>query len=60
MTPQSWAIALADSIMKRNPGTPRDMQARWSYLKGYTLRGFEMQVSRGRGAAHRRWAASRR
>lgn len=42
MTPQSWAGALADSIMKRNPGTPRDSLARWSYWKGYTLFGFEM------------------
>lgn len=42
MTPQSWAMALADTIMKRNPGTPRDPLARWSYWKGYTLYGFEM------------------
>src|SRR6185437_11575203 len=42
MTPRSWAIALAETIMKRNPGTPEDRLARWSYWKGYTLLGFEM------------------
>jgi rhamnogalacturonyl hydrolase YesR len=28
--------------MKRNPGTPRDVLAGWSYWKAYTLLGFEM------------------
>jgi rhamnogalacturonyl hydrolase YesR len=28
--------------MKRNPGTPADSLAQWSYWKGYTLNGFEM------------------
>jgi rhamnogalacturonyl hydrolase YesR len=41
-TPRSWAVAMADTIMKRNPGTPQDRLARWSYWKGYTLAGFEM------------------
>ncbi|MGP8246834.1 MAG: glycoside hydrolase family 105 protein [Bryobacteraceae bacterium] len=41
-TPPSWAIAMADTLMKRNPGTPQDRLARWSYWKGYTLLGFEM------------------
>lgn len=40
--PKSWSIAIADTIMKRNPGTPQDRLARWSYWKGYTLNGFEM------------------
>jgi rhamnogalacturonyl hydrolase YesR len=40
--PKSWAIATAETIMKRNPGTPQDRLARWSYWKGYTLMGFEM------------------
>ena len=40
--PDSWAIATAETIMKRNPGTPADRLARWSYWKGYTLYGFEM------------------
>jgi rhamnogalacturonyl hydrolase YesR len=40
--PKSWAIATAETLMKRNPGTPQDRLARWSYWKGYTLNGFEM------------------
>ena len=40
--PGSWSIAMADTIMKRNPGTPQDSLAQWSYWKGYTLNGFEM------------------
>ena len=40
--PQSWAIALAETIMKRNPGTPRDRLARWGYVTGYTLNGIEI------------------
>jgi rhamnogalacturonyl hydrolase YesR len=40
--PQSWSVALADTIMKRNPGTPQDRLARWSYVTGYTLSGIEM------------------
>ena len=40
--PKSWSIAMADTIMKRNPGTPQDSLAGWSYWKGYTLMGFEM------------------
>jgi rhamnogalacturonyl hydrolase YesR len=39
---QPWSIAMADTIMARNPGTPEDPLARWSYWKGYTLNGFEM------------------
>ena len=39
---KSWAVALADTIMKRNPGTPKDRLARWSYVTGYTLNGIEM------------------
>ena len=42
MAPTSWAVALAETIMKRNPGTPRDVLAGWSYWKAYTLLGFEM------------------
>lgn len=40
--PKSWSVAIAETIMKRNPGTPQDCLARWSYWKGYTLKGFEM------------------
>lgn len=40
--PKFWSIAAAETIMKRNPGTPQDRLARWSYWKGYTLYGFEM------------------
>jgi rhamnogalacturonyl hydrolase YesR len=40
--PTSWAVAVADSIISRNPGTPRDRLARWSYVTGYTLNGIEM------------------
>jgi rhamnogalacturonyl hydrolase YesR len=46
--PKSWAVAVADSIMLRNPGTPRDRLARWSYVTGYTLNGIEM-VARSTG-----------
>jgi len=42
MAPRSWAVAVAETIMKRNPGTPGDVLARWSYWKAYTLLGFEM------------------
>ena len=42
MAPRSWAVAVAETIMKRNPGAPRDVLARWSYWKAYTLLGFEM------------------
>jgi rhamnogalacturonyl hydrolase YesR len=42
MAPTSWALAVAETIMKRNPGTPGDVLARWSYWKAYTLLGFEM------------------
>ncbi|HXW80361.1 MAG TPA: glycoside hydrolase family 88 protein [Acidimicrobiales bacterium] len=42
MAPTSWAVALAGSIMERNPGTRQDALARWSYRTGYTLLGFEM------------------
>jgi rhamnogalacturonyl hydrolase YesR len=40
--PGSWSIALADTLMKRNTGSPGDPLTRWSYWKGYTLNGFEM------------------
>jgi rhamnogalacturonyl hydrolase YesR len=40
--PESWAVALADTIMRRNPGTPEDRLARWSYVTGYTLNGIEL------------------
>jgi unsaturated rhamnogalacturonyl hydrolase len=33
---------MADTFMRRNPGTPQDSLAPWSYWKGYTLDGFEM------------------
>jgi rhamnogalacturonyl hydrolase YesR len=46
--PRSWAVALADTVMKRNPGTPRDRLARWSYVTGFTLNGIEM-VARATG-----------
>jgi len=42
MAPRSWAIPLAETIMQRNPGTPHDRLAGWSYYQAYTLRGFEM------------------
>jgi rhamnogalacturonyl hydrolase YesR len=42
MAPTSWAVALAETIMKRNPGAPGDVLAAWSYWKAYTLLGFEM------------------
>src|SRR5271170_8119822 len=42
MAPTSWAVAVAETIMKRNPGTPGDELAGWSYWKAYTLLGFEM------------------
>jgi len=44
--PRSRAIAMADTIMRRNPGTPKDSLAKWSYWKGYTLLGFEMLYRR--------------
>ena len=40
--PRSWAVATAETILERNPGTPQDRLAKWSYWKGYTLLGFEM------------------
>ena len=40
--PSSFAVCMAETLMKRNPGTPQDRLARWSYWKGYTLMGFEM------------------
>ncbi|HVN18173.1 MAG TPA: glycoside hydrolase family 88 protein [Dongiaceae bacterium] len=41
-TPQRlWSVAMADTFMRRNPGTPHDSLAPWSYWKGYTLLGFE-------------------
>ena len=42
MDQMSWAVAIAETIMKRNPGTPDDVLARWSYWKAYTVLGFEM------------------
>lgn len=48
--PKLWSVALAETIMKRNPGTPQDRLARWSYWKGYTLMGFE-QLWRSTGDA---------
>jgi rhamnogalacturonyl hydrolase YesR len=42
MAPKSWAVAVAETIMKRNAGTPEDVLAPWSYWKAYTLLGFEM------------------
>jgi hypothetical protein len=33
--PKSRAVAIADSIVSRNPGAPRDRLARWSYVTGY-------------------------
>ena len=42
MDPGSWAVAGAETIMKRNPGTPDDVLAGWSYWKAYTLLGIEM------------------
>ena len=42
MAEGSWAVALAETIMRRNPGTGQDRLARWSYWKAYTLLGFEM------------------
>ena len=30
------------TIMMRDPGTPKDRLARWSYVTGYTLNGIEM------------------
>lgn len=42
MAPTSWAVAVAETIMKRNPGAPGDVLASWSYWKAYTLLGFEM------------------
>ena len=48
--PKSWAVAMADTILARNPGTPRDRLARWSYVTGYTLNGIEM-VARSTGDA---------
>jgi len=41
-TPESWAVAVAGSIVSRNPGTPRDRLAHWSYVTGYTLNGIEI------------------
>ena len=42
VVPESWAIALSETIMKRNPGTPQDRLAHWGYVMGYTLNGLEM------------------
>jgi rhamnogalacturonyl hydrolase YesR len=47
-TSQSWASAMTETIMKRNPGTPVDRLARWGYVTGYTLNGIEM-VARSTG-----------
>jgi rhamnogalacturonyl hydrolase YesR len=41
-TPNSWSIALADTIMKRNTGASGESLTKWSYWKGYTLNGIEM------------------
>ncbi|MGP8080719.1 MAG: glycoside hydrolase family 105 protein [Dehalococcoidales bacterium] len=46
--PQSWPVATAETIMKRNPGTPHDRLAQWGYVTGYTLNGLEM-VARNTG-----------
>jgi len=46
--PQSWSVATAETIMKRNPGTPHDRLAQWGYVTGYTLNGLEM-VARNTG-----------
>ena len=40
--PRSWAVAVADSIIARNPGAPRDRLARWRR----ETRGRESEVSR--------------
>jgi rhamnogalacturonyl hydrolase YesR len=40
--PKSWSIAMADTIMQRNPGPEQGPIAQWGYQKGYTLDGFEM------------------
>jgi rhamnogalacturonyl hydrolase YesR len=40
--PKYWSIAMAETIMRRNSGTPTDQFARWSYYQGFALYGFEM------------------
>lgn len=40
--PKAWSIALAESIVKRNPGSPSDRLARWTYFKGFPLYGFDL------------------
>jgi unsaturated rhamnogalacturonyl hydrolase len=40
--PKSWAVAMAETVMQRNTGNPKDVLTRWSYWKAYTLYGFEM------------------
>jgi unsaturated rhamnogalacturonyl hydrolase len=41
-TPRSWAVATAETIIRRNSGGGRGTLGGWSYWKGYTLCGFEM------------------
>jgi rhamnogalacturonyl hydrolase YesR len=40
--PESWAIATADSIMKRYPDFRKAYHKSWTYVHGYDLVGFEM------------------
>ena len=40
--PKYWSIAMAETMMRRNPGAPGDLLTRWSYYKGFHLYGFEM------------------
>jgi rhamnogalacturonyl hydrolase YesR len=40
--PRSWAIATADTIMKRYPDFRKAYFGPWTYVHGYALYGFEM------------------
>jgi rhamnogalacturonyl hydrolase YesR len=57
-TNKFWSIALAETIIQRNPGTVKDRLARWGYVTGYTLNGMEL-VARYTGD-NRYWAFIKR
>jgi hypothetical protein len=40
--PESWAVATADTIMKRYPDFRKAYFRPWTYVHGYDLYGFEM------------------
>ena len=44
--PESWAVATADTIMKRYPDFRKAYFKPWTYVHGYDLYGFEMLFQR--------------